>query len=207
MNARILTLAVTLLLGVVIAMVPENTTKRYKLTASDMITEVRDGSEIISPEDLAHWIITKDPSIQIIDVRSPDEFATYHLTNAFNIPIADILNDDYVDILDQGVKMNVFYSNGTMYSHQAWMVLRQLGYENNYVLQGGLNYWFESILSPKAPSIYSSDEEIAKYDFKKGASEYFGGGGAEIQATAPATNTNKPVIKRKKAKKAPAGGC
>ncbi len=33
---------------------------------------------------------------------------------AINIPLADLLSDQYTDILNQDVKMNVFYSNGTL---------------------------------------------------------------------------------------------
>jgi rhodanese-related sulfurtransferase len=195
------------LLGVVIAMVPENTTKPYKLTAEDMLYEVQGAAEMVSADDVAHWIISKDPSIQLVDVRSPDEFQKYHIEGAVNVPLSVILNDEYRDILDQGIKMNVLYSNGTMNSHQGWMILRQLGFENNYVLQGGLNYWFDTIMNPQEPSVYSPDEEFAKYDFRKAASGALGGGGT-VAMTAPAkTQADKPKIVRKKKKKAPAGGC
>ncbi|MCF7823569.1 MAG: rhodanese-like domain-containing protein [Candidatus Marinimicrobia bacterium] len=194
-------------LGVVIAMVPENTTKPYKLTAEQMLVEVQGAAEMVSTDEVAQWIISKDPSLQLIDVRNPDEFQKYHLEGAVNIPLSVILNDEYRDILDQGVKMNVLYSNGTLNSHQAWMILRQLGFRNNYVLQGGLNYWFDTIMNPQAPSIYSPDEEFAKYDFRKAASGALGGGGSAV-VTAPAQGTaEKPKIVRTQKKKAPAGGC
>jgi len=195
------------LFGLVIAMVPENTTKPYKLTAEDMLVEVQSAAEMVNADEVAHWIISKDPTLQLVDVRTPDKFQKYHLEGAVNVPLSVILSDEYRDILDQGVKMNVLYSNGTMNSHQAWMILRQLGFKNNYVLQGGLNYWFETIMNPEAPSIYSSDEEFARYDFRKAASGALGGGGA-VTLTAPAkTEVDKPKIIRTKKKKAPAGGC
>ncbi len=207
MSTRNIIFSGMFLLGMVIAMVPENTTKPYKLTAEDMLVEVQGAAEMVSADDVAHWIISQDPSLQLIDVRSPDEFQTYHLANAINIPLSVILKDEYQDLLDQGVKMNVLYSNGTLNSHQAWMILRQLGFENNYVMQGGLNYWFDTIMNPQAPSVYSPDEEFAKYDFRKAASGALGGGGA-VALTAPAkTKSDKPKVIRKKKKKAPAGGC
>ena len=103
--------------------------------------------------------------------------------------------------------MNVFYSTGTLYSHQAWMILRQLGYENNYVLQGGLNYWFDTIMNPQAPRASSPDEEIARYEFAKGASGFFGGGSVTPKEADTESKASKPPIKRKPKKKAPAGGC
>ena len=196
-----------LLLGVVIAMVPENTTKPYKLTAEQMLVEVQGAAEMVTADEVAHWIISKDPSLQLIDVRTPDEFQKYHLAGANNIPISAILKDEYRDYVDQGIKMNVLYSNGTVASHQVWMILRQLGFVNNYVMQGGLNYWFDTIMNPQEPAATSPNEEFAKYDFRKAASGVFGGGG-DATLTAPTqTAAEKPKVIRREKKKAPAGGC
>jgi hypothetical protein len=102
--------------------------------------------------------------------------------------------------------MNVFYSNGTLKANEAWMITRQLGYSNNYVMQGGLNYWAEVIMNPIPPSQTSPDEEIAKYNFRKGASQALGGGAAE-ENTSEAALPAKPVIQKKPDKKRVAGGC
>jgi len=74
------------------------------------------------------------------------------------------------------------------------------------VMQGGLNYWAETIMDPKAPASTSPDDEIAKYDFRKGASMALGGGSVSTTKTKSASSP-KPVIKRKKKKKRAAGGC
>ena len=79
------------------------------------------------------------------------------------------------------------------------MITRQLGYENNYVLQGGLNYWAETIMNPIPPSSTSPDEEIAKYNFRKGASMALGG--AVDGSTANSARPAKPIITSKKKKK------
>ncbi len=205
-NKRVLASAVMLFLGFIIAMIPENTTRPYKLTGTDMVMEIQNGTEMILTDELADWLINKDPSIQLIDVRTPDEYDTFHLPGAINIPLNDLLSDEWTDILDQGTRMNILYSNGTTSAHNCWMVVRQLGYENNYVLQGGLNYWVETILNPDKPVVYSSDDEAAKYDFRKGAGQVFGG---PMPSSDPADDqdSNKPKIIRKKKKKTPEGGC
>ena len=87
------------------------------------------------------------------------------------------------------------------------MIARQLGWENNYVMQGGLNYWAETILNPQAPASTSADDEIAKYEFRKGAQQALAGG-TEISSEADATTkAPKPPVKRKPAKKRAQGGC
>jgi rhodanese-related sulfurtransferase len=140
-------------------------------------------------------------------VRSQDEFEKFSLPGAVNIPIADLLSDQNLDVLNQDVKMNIFYSNSTLTANEAWMLTRQLGYGNNYVLEGGLNYWFENILNPQKPASTSADEEFAKYDFRVGASQAMGGGTAMAQPAESKTSTPKPVINAIPKKKKAAGGC
>ncbi|WP_282013778.1 rhodanese-like domain-containing protein [Marinifilum flexuosum] len=206
MKMRLILASVFIPLGIIIAAIPENTTKPFKLTAEELLDEVKDGTQFVSTDELADMLVQKDPSLQLIDVRSQAEFEKYSLPGAINIPLTQILSDEYEEYIDQGVKMNVFYSNGNLKANEAWMLTRQLGYENNFVMQGGLNYWAETILNPQAPKSVMADDEIAKYDFRKGASAALGGGNAVV------TNTNtvkkpKPTIKKRKKKKRAAGGC
>lgn len=195
-------------LGLIIAAVPQNKTHPFKLSASQMLTEATSTSQFLSPDAVADMIVQKDPNLQLIDVRTPDEFLKFSLPGAINIPLPDLLSEEYKDIIDQEIKMNVFYSNGTLQANEAWMISTQLGYRNNYVLQGGLNYWAETIMNPSAPTSTSPDEELAKYDFRKGASMALGGGSVE-SAVVSGTDTKAPVkpIIKKTGKKKVQGGC
>lgn len=199
-----------LILGFVIAMVPQNTTRPFKLSSEDVLKEIQEGSQLITPDVVADMLVKKDPSLQLIDVRTPAEFEKYSLDGAINIPLSEILSEKWVETIDQGVKMNVFYSNSTLEANEAWMLTRQLGYQNNYVLQGGLNYWAETILNPFPPANTSADEEIAKYNFRKAAGKALGGSdslsGSVIENSSKSA-TSKPAIAPKKKKKGAAGGC
>ena len=194
-------------LGIIIAAVPADRVKHFRLTPDELLQEAGAGMQFISPDVVADMLVQKDPSLRLIDVRTPEEFDAYSMPNAINIPLSNILADEYTDILNQHNYVNVFYSNGSVYANQAWMITRQLGYDNNFVLEGGLNYWFGNILSPEAPSVTSPDEEFAKYDFRKSAAAALGGGGVvSTEAEAPAIKAVKPPVTAR-AKKKPAGGC
>jgi len=208
MNSRILLALFIIPLGLIIAAVPQNTTHPYKLSASQMLAEATSTLQFLSPDAVADMLIQKDPNLQLIDVRTPDEFLKFSLPGAVNIPLTDLLSDEFKDILDQDIKMNVFYSNGTLQANEAWMITAQLGYKNNYVLQGGLNYWAETIMNPSPPASTSPDEELAKYDFRKGASMALGGGAAVNQTTGTSDikTPARPIIK-KETKKKVQGGC
>ncbi len=194
-------------LGIIIAAVPADKTKHFRLTADELLQEAGAGVQFVSPDAVADMLVKKDPSLQLIDVRTPEEFDAYSLPGAINVPLSNLLSDQFTDILNQDAKMNVFYSNGSVTANQAWMITRQLGYQNNYVLQGGLNYWFGNILSPQAPAQTSSDEEFAKYDFRKSAAAALGGGSVvATEGSGPAVKAAKPPVTAK-AKKKPSGGC
>lgn len=201
---------VLLILAIVIALVPQNTTRPYKLTPEQLLEEIRTGTQFVSPDELAEKIIQKDPSIQLVDVRNPREFELFNLPGAINIPLQDILSEQYTDMLNQGTKMNIFYSNGSTEANEAWLLTRQLGYPNNYVLQGGLNYWMETIFNPEKPAGISSNDEIAKYDFRKAASMALGGGSVALAspaADAGKSDSPKPGVVPVKKKKKASGGC
>jgi sulfur-carrier protein adenylyltransferase/sulfurtransferase len=194
-------------MGLIIAAVPQNKTKPYKLSADQLLGEANTRTQYIAPETVADMIIKKDPSFQLIDVRSQDEFEKFSLPGAINIPLADLLSDKFSDVLNQEVKMNILYSNGTITANEAWMVTRQLGYKNNFVLEGGLNYWFESILNPQKPASTSPDEEFAKYDFRLSAGKALGGGMSVQTNQNETVATAKPAIQAAPKKKKAAGGC
>lgn len=207
MNARVILSIGVVGLGLIIAAVPQNTTHPYKLTATELLEEANGRSHFFSPDELADKLVNKDPSIRLIDVRDPGEFDKFSLPGAVNIPVSDLLNPQWTDILNQDMKMNIFYSNGSVLANQAWMITRQLGYENNYVLEGGLNYWVETIMNPAKPASTSPNEELAKYDFRQAAGSALGGGGAVVLSAPSDQGGVKPAITKKPAKKKASGGC
>jgi sulfur-carrier protein adenylyltransferase/sulfurtransferase len=194
-------------LAIIIAAVPENTTKPYKIPIEDLVGEITQGAQYFTADQVADLIIQQDKSIQLIDVRPANDFETYHLPGAINIPLSDILSAEWVDYLDQDIKTNIFYSTGTVNANQAWIICTQRGFKNNYVLEGGLNHWAEVILNPQKPESIAPGDEIARYDFRQGASQALGGG-AQMQATTDATESKGlPPVQKKEKKKKAAGGC
>ncbi len=203
---RIILSVFVILLGLIIAAVPDNTTKHFKLGPAELLDAIKNGEQFVYPEQIADMIIKNDPSLILIDVRSPEAYEEYSLPGAINIPLDKILSDEWKDYVDQDVYFNVFYSNGSTIANDAWLICRQLGYRNNFVMMGGLNYWVETILNPSPPSSTSPNDEFAKYDFRKAAGGALGGGGGILQKSETKTKVRKPIIKRGK-KKMIQGGC
>jgi len=84
--------------------------------------------------------ITATPNAQIIDVRTPQEFASGHLDNAVNI---DWLGDNFLanaEKLDK-TKPVFVYCKTSNRSPQAAKKLEELGFTTIYNMQGGLLKW------------------------------------------------------------------
>jgi thioredoxin len=84
--------------------------------------------------------ITTTPNAQIIDVRTPQEFASGHIDNAINI---DWLGDNFVanaEKLDK-TKPVFVYCKTSNRSPQAAKKLEELGFTTIYNMQGGLLKW------------------------------------------------------------------
>ncbi len=84
--------------------------------------------------------ISATPNAQIIDVRTPQEFASGHLDNAVNI---DWLGDNFVANVEKLDKTKpVFvYCKTSNRSPQAAIKLEELGFTTIYNMQGGLLKW------------------------------------------------------------------
>lgn len=210
MNWRILLdrrfgVALLILLGVLLAFSPAGTRKAATFSPQALAEAINNESDHLAAEELAKWLIDKKPDLLVVDMRSVEEFAQYHIPGAVNIPFNKLFEPEAQEALSDD-KTIVLYSNGGTHAAQAWVLLKQMGIES-YVLLGGLNYWTEAILNPKAPNELAADSEILKYQFQKSASGYFAPGGA---IAAPADSTTAPTkpkvqIDPKQKKKARAG--
>jgi rhodanese-related sulfurtransferase len=190
-------------------------TEKPPSDAQLLLAKIADQNRFISADDLAKRIINDDPSIFLIDVRSLYEYEKYSLPEAVNIPVELLLNEKNMEIPQKDGIDLILFSNGDIYSDQAWLLLNQKGYSNTYVLKGGLNEWFRTIMLPEKPLEGEPDEVFDRYAFRKGASLYFGGSIQEIPVAVDKNTTvakkvekkKKEVIVKKKVKKATEGGC
>ena len=196
--------------GIAVMFLPDYEKHPKVLPESYLFYELNKEGRYVSSDELAVSLMTKDPSILLIDIRSKDEYENFSLDGALNIPLDSILNEQYRDYLDQDVYKTILFSNGSSTADQAWMIMKSNGYEGNFVLKGGLNNWFETIIDPKKPNPTAGILEREEYEFRKGASLFFTGvspngiGGTSESKPKPKV-TAAPVVKRKK--KAVSGGC
>lgn len=199
-------LVLLIILGLFIAFTTVKTSSNNEISPDLLNNKIIQQTRYYTPEEVAEMIISGDPSLQLIDVRTGKFYNKFTLKGATNIPLKDILKQDNLYYFDQDVYKTVLFSNGTQDAEVAWMLVTRLGYENVYVMKGGLNQWVENILQPSEKSVIWDRVDDEMYQYRRGASEYFGGKTIEPKDGANDANKPKKKIKRRK-KKEVEGGC
>ena len=108
------------------------------------ITDIKGDIELISPQQV-YDAIYKDPSIQLVDVRTPEEYKGNHLKGAQNICITSADFKEKVKILDKNKPVYVYCNRGGQ-SAQAAIALKELGFTKIYDMEGGILLWEENKL-------------------------------------------------------------
>ncbi len=212
MSIRIILSYTLVLLALILAFIPSPPLQNRGNLAASQLLKINNDQIYISALSLADMIIQKDPSLVTIDLRAQKEFKKFHIPGAVHMKADQLTNNDMLENWQMEGKLGVLYSTGSVESSKAWLLLRQAGFEDFLVLKGGINSWFSQVMHPKKPTVYSDDEEIAKYSLRQGASQAFNpqkGGLTPITSPATAPTKSAPFKKRKKRKKrkAPNGGC
>ena len=204
MKVRFILSIILVSMGLVAAILPQKKNSSIELDAQQLLNEIQQENHLVSIDEMANALINNDPEYQLIDLRTEAEYKLYSLPGSINIPFAKLFDEEWAPYIDQIARKNVFYSNGTTLSSEAWMLTKQRGFKNNYILQGGLNEWYTTIIEPEAPSSISGEEAINTYEARLGAKQFFTGAGAASNASSQG-EAKKPVPRKKK--KMVAGGC
>lgn len=125
------------------------------------------GVQFISVVELATNIKNKD-DITLLDLRGSHNFQQFHIPTAISFQI-----DEYSLEFDESRSI-ILYSDNDSLSHKAYKILSGNGTINVFVLQGGIQDWYDRILYPQIPKILTeSEQELASQI--KSLSAYFGG--------------------------------
>lgn len=202
----ILALILVVLAGGLLLIPNKGADKNLKPT--EILLSINDEARFLTTDGITKRLIEADPTLQLIDVRKPEEFRVFALQGAINIPLDSLLSDSWKDILTQPAKDKVFYSNGDIDAEKAWMICKRDKIERIFVMQGGLNEWFETIINAKEPNATASTEAFDLYKFRMAAKQFFTGAGTPVLPAADAQKKEAPKgINVQKKAHSTGGGC
>jgi len=92
----------------------------------------------IEPKELN--LVLKSNTVQLVDVRTPNEFKSGHLNNALNINYYDQDFSQQISKLDKSKPIYVYCRSGVRSKYSS-EILKKLGFKNIYNLKGGILNW------------------------------------------------------------------
>lgn len=126
--------------------------RRAWLTAkiADPVYRGQHPVRLIAPDELAFYIMDRDPRFQLIDVRESGDYAKTTLPGAINLTAASLLGKEAEGALDQPRILKVFFARTEEDSVRAAALAQLAGFENVAALQGGLEGFTNVILKSSA---------------------------------------------------------
>lgn len=180
--------------------------EKYRISPEEMLNKAMKFEHVIPPKKLKDIINAEDSQkYRFIDLRSAQEYKEGHLPEAINIPAGKLLYDEYTDILNQDKYINILYHTDQSRAGGPWMILEQIGYSNNTVLQGGYEFAKDYLAGEYSAETASPQDEKPMYDYAQ-IMQKLSGSDAESE-TAPSTDNDVQDIIDNSEKTEEVGGC
>jgi 3-mercaptopyruvate sulfurtransferase SseA len=134
-------------IGILIALLPFNPSESFQLNSKQLLSKSLSQDFYITVDQAARFMNNEDSTVQFIDLRSMEQFRECNIPGSVNIPFPELLDQKWEGTVNQNVVKNIFYGNGDQTAVYAWMLTTGLGYRNNFILKGGLNEWFKTVIN------------------------------------------------------------
>jgi rhodanese-related sulfurtransferase len=173
MNTREKFSIALLCFGLLLAILPLSSGRSFIVKPQKLLPELLSEDTWLSVDQVARFVVSEDNTVQIIDLRSPEEFRIMNIPGSVNVPYSELLNSDPGTYLKVGANTNIFYSNGDINSNSALAIAKGLNYKNTFVMKGGLNEWFNTVMNSSFSGDKISARENALYETRTRAKKMF----------------------------------
>ena len=173
MDARIKYSVLLVGVGIILAFLPFNASKSFQLKADELLSKSVSEDMYYSVDQVARFVNNEDSTVQIIDIRSAEQFKECNIPGSVNIPLSDLLNPLWEQTLNRKEIKNIFYGNGDQTANYAWTIATGIGFPNNYVMKGGLNEWFNTVMLSQYSGEKITPAENARFENRLNARKTF----------------------------------
>ena len=173
MNTREKFSAGLLLLGLILALLPLSANRSFIIRPKKLLPEVLDENSYYTVDQVARFIVSEDSTIRILDLRTSKEFMSVNIPGSVNVPYSEFLARDGGGYLNDPNIKTILYSNGDFVSNYAIVIAKGLNHKNIYVMKGGLNEWFNTIINSRFSGERISARENALFETRSRAGKLF----------------------------------
>ena len=202
MNVRIKITVLLVGLAILLAFMPNPSSKTFKLKPDELLSKSASDEIYFTVDEVARFVNTEDSTVQLIDVRSANEFEKCNIPGSVNIPFDDLLNPVWSGYFSQKNIRTVFYGNSDQLANATWTIATGIGSENCYVLKDGLNEWFKTVMLTRFEGERITPRENALFENRYKARDIF----TQINSLPDSLKTRFFDAKRLQQKKLD-GGC
>ena len=128
-------------------------------------TGQKPASYVLSPKEFNEKVSTEESPI-IIDVRTPKEYSSGHLTNSKNINWNDDNFENNISEIDKSKPVYVYCLSGGR-SHEAAEKMRSDGFTTVYEMDGGMLKWRNAGLPEEGDVKKAEPKGMSKNDFEE----------------------------------------
>ncbi len=122
------------LVALIILALPGN--KSFRLSGEKVLEQIGQRTHIISVQKFKE-LVAGVPGIQLVDLRDAGDFEQGHLPSALNLPAQNMGAGDFYRFFERKETIHVLYAGETYISERYWILFRQMGMKNLYVLETG----------------------------------------------------------------------
>lgn len=173
MDARIKYSLLLVGIGIILAFLPFNASDSFLLKSDELLSKSASKENYLVVDQVARMINKEDSTIQLIDLREAGQFKECNIPGSINIPFSDLLNPLWEGTFNQKGIKKIFYGNGDQTANWAWSIATGLGYKNNFVMKGGLNEWYKTVMLSQFKGEKITPLENALYETRFNARKAF----------------------------------
>lgn len=160
-------------LGLVLALLPLTGNRSITAKPQKLLQEVISTESAFTVDQVARFIVSEDSTVQLIDLRSPEEFRTLNIPGSVNLPYKELISTDPAAALSNQDIKYILYSNGDFDSNFALVLTKGMKIENVFVMKGGLNEWFNTVMNSTFSGERISARENALFENRTRARRLF----------------------------------
>lgn len=138
----------------------------FSLSAEELLDIAQEKDFLVAPSYVIDAMEKHNPDVLLVDIRPAAQYRIDGLKTAINIPTQNLMEQENLDRFENTEAAFVLYGNDTGEANGPWMLLRQMGFQNVKILQGGLQYLLAASDQYAAPEdLPPLQSETARYDY------------------------------------------
>ncbi len=116
----------------------------------ELIEKIDAGKPYVSSHRVILEIKNGRDELVLIDTRQQAEYERFTLPGAVHIPPHDILQRRWGPLFRKDLRPKIFFSNGSSNAMMAYLTAARAGYDNVFIMDGGLNKLFQELFTDTA---------------------------------------------------------